>query len=152
MKALTLILTLCACALAQAAEPKVTVHLLDHTDKKKTEERFWIDWCDNWRGIVKTKTVRGEEASALIAQLEASLEGTPSDNLCGHDPIYGIVATKGDGTQLKTSICFSCNTWVKPKRQRLSITGEYGIDNPLCKALRRVIELPAEMLPKAKAE
>ena len=151
MKTLTLILSLFACALAQAAEPMVIVHLLDHTDGKKTETRFWIDWSENWRGIAKTKIVTGEAADALIAQMEKSLMPHESPNLCGHDPIYGVEVTKKSGLRFKTSICFSCNTWVKPKK-RLSIDGEHGIENELCKALRKVIELPAHMLPEAKAE
>ena len=150
MKTLTLILTLFACALAQATEPKVIVHLLDHTDKQETKERFWIDWCDNWRGIVKTETVEGEAAKEVITALSVSLSDFPSKNKCGHDPIYGVEVTYEDGSTFKTSICFSCSTWVQPNK-RLSIKDGHGIDNPLCKALRKVVELPAEMLPKSKS-
>lgn len=129
----------------RAAEPKVTLHLLDHTKKLKTETRFWIDWNDEWQGITKTKTVTGKIAEAIIAQLEKSLLAEESDNLCGHHPIYGIEVTRQDGSTLKTSLCFSCNTWVKPKK-RLAIEAEYGAQQPLAKTLRAVIELPKEVL------
>lgn len=151
MKLLTLMLTLFAASLALAGEAKVTVHLLDHTDEKKTEARFWIDWCDNWRGIVETKTVTGKAADEIILQLQKSLEDFPSDNKCGHDPIYGVEVLHEDGSTFKTSICFSCNTWVKPKT-RMSVAGGHGINNELCKKLREVVELPAELLPKAEAK
>lgn len=151
MKLLTLILSLFAGSLLLAGEAKVTVHLLDHTDAKKTETRFWIDWCDNWRGIVETKTVTGKAADEIIAQMKKSLEDFESGNKCGHNPIYGIEVVYGDGSTFNTSLCFSCNTWVKPKT-RMSIDGKHGIDNDLCKKLREVIELPQELLPEAKSE
>lgn len=40
---LTLLVSL-FCWHAAADETKVIVHLLDHTDAKNTEHRFWIDW------------------------------------------------------------------------------------------------------------
>ena len=132
-------------SVALAGEAKVTLHLLDHTEKKETKERFWIDWCDRWQGVVETKTVTGEVADKIIAQLGKSLLKEESDNLCGHHPIYGIVATQEDGTVFKTSLCFSCGTWVKPKK-RLSIAGKHGVNNELCKTLRAIIELPQDVL------
>ena len=149
MKILTLILTLFASTFALADEAKVTVHLLDHTDEKKTETRFWIDVNEQWRGIVKTKEVVGEQAKQLIAVLDHSLQWVDSRNRCGHDPIYGIELVREDGSTLKTSLCFSCSTWVQPDR-RMTIAGEHGINNELCKKLREVIELPVEMLPAAE--
>ena len=145
MKILTLLFTLLAAGFALAAEPKVTLHLLDHTKKQKTEKRFWIDWNDEWQGVVETKAVSGEAAGKIIAQLEKSLLKEESDNLCGHHPIYGIEVTQQDGSVFKTSLCFSCCTWVKPKK-RLAIAGKYGADNELCKMLRAIIELPKEVL------
>jgi len=151
MKLLTLILSLFAGSLLLAGEAKVTVHLLDHTDEKKTETRFWIDWCENWRGIVETKTVTGKAAEDIIAQMKQSLEDIESDKKCGHNPIYGIEVVYEDGSTFNTSLCFSCNTWVKPKT-RMSIAGKHGAENELCKKLRAVIELPDELLPKTKTD
>ena len=61
---LTLLVSL-FCWHAAADETKVLVHLLDHTDAKNTEYRFWIDWNSKWRGIVASKTVTGEKAGSL---------------------------------------------------------------------------------------
>ena len=130
------------------AEPsKVTIHLLDHTDKQKTQTRFWIDWSKTWRGIISSKEVAGEDAEKVIKQLRSSLKNTEALHFCGHDPIYGIEATGSDGKVLKTSLCFTCLTWVKPG-SRLEISGEKGPDNKLCKLLREFIELPKELLTK----
>lgn len=145
MKPLILALTILASVQALAGEAKVTLHLLDHTDEKKTESRFWIDWSKSWRGIVASKVVTGEPAEEIILVLRQSLLSTEASHFCGHDPIYGIEATDTDGKTLKTSLCFTCKTWVKPGL-RLSIKGERGSDNALCKKLREVIELPAELL------
>ena len=145
MKILTLAFTFILGAIAMAAEPKVTLHLLDHTKKMETEKRFWIDWNEEWQGVVQSKTVSGKDAEKIIAQLKKSLLKHESDNLCGHHPIYGIEVTRKDGSTLKTSLCFSCTTWVKPKK-RLSIAGKYGANNELCKTLRAIIELPKEVL------
>ncbi len=128
-----------------APEPKVIVHLLDPTGKKQLEERFWIDWNETWRGIEETKTLTGEAAEALIARFDKVLLPEESDNLCGHHPVYGIEVVRADGTTLKTSLCFSCVTWVKPKK-RLTIAGKHGLENELCKTLRGIIELPKEVL------
>lgn len=145
MKVLLLVFPLLAGSLALAGEPSVTVHLLDHTDKKKTKTRFWIDWSNSWRGIVETKTVSGEKAAEIIKTLRANLSNAEAMHFCGHDPIYGIQAKDEDDKVLKTSLCFTCLTWVKPKL-RLEISGERGANNVLCKALRGVIELPPELL------
>ena len=145
MKILTLAFTFILGAIAMAAEPKVTIHLLDHTKKMETEKRFWIDWNEEWQGVVEAKQVSGEVANKIIAQLDKSLLKHESDNKCGHHPIYGIEVTRKDGSTLKTSLCFSCNTWVKPKT-RLAIAGKNGADNELCKILRTIIELPQEVL------
>ncbi|NNE93672.1 MAG: hypothetical protein HKN23_18640 [Verrucomicrobiales bacterium] len=130
-------------------ESSVTLHLLDHTDKVAAKEKFWIDWNNSWRGIVQTKTVTGKEADAVIALLKNSLKPDEQTNFCGHDPIYGVIATTAEGKQLKTSLCFKCVTWVQPKK-RLVIAGQHGPDNPLAIELRKMIELPKELLQKKK--
>lgn len=147
---------------ALAAEPQVTIHLLDHTGKSDTPDKlqrptkedsrpqFWLDWCDTWRSIDSSKTVKGDDAIKLIALLRKSLASSEAINLCGHHPIYGIDAVTPEGKVLTTSLCFTCGTWVQPSR-RLEINGPYGIDHPLCKALRSVIELPAELLAVEEA-
>ena len=145
MKLLIVTLTLLSSALASAGEAKMTLHLLDHTSKKNTETRFWIDWSKNWRGIVSSKVVPKETADEIIMLLRKSLLNTEAMHFCGHDPIYGIEAIDTDGKILKTSLCFSCLTWVKPGL-RLDIAGERGANNVLCKKLREVIELPDELL------
>ena len=132
---------------------KVVLHLLDHTGKKPTDKKFWIDWSNDWRAIEKTKKIEGEDAQEIIDQLGVSLNKRQSGNLCGHDPIYGIIARNKDGKTVKTSLCFKCVTWVTPKRgirggDRLHIDGKPGADNPLCLVLRKHIELPKALLEK----
>ena len=122
MKFLIVALTLLSSGAAIAGEAKLTLHMLDHTDKRKTETRFWIDWSKNWRGIVKSKTVTNEAADEIIIILRKSLLNTEATHFCGHDPIYGIEAIDTDGKVLKTSLCFTCLTWVKPGL-RLDIAG-----------------------------
>jgi hypothetical protein len=145
MKLLIVALILLSSVLASAGEATVTLHLLDHTTNKKTETRFWIDWSKDWRGIVSSKVVPKETADEIITLLSKSLLNTEAMHFCGHDPIYGIEAIDTDGKILKTSLCFSCLTWVKPGL-RLDIAGECGANNVLCKKLREVIELPEELL------
>lgn len=145
MKSLILVLIFLTSVHALAGEAKVALHLLDHTDEKKTERRFWIDWSKRWRGIVSSKVVTDEAAEEIILILRKSLRNTEASHFCGHDPIYGIEAIDTDGKTLKTSLCFTCLTWVKPGL-RLSIAGERGANNVLCKKLREVIELPEELL------
>ena len=94
------------------AEPKVVLHLLDHTGKAKCEKRFWIDWSEEWRGIVKSKTLSKEDSLSVVKALRTSLLKESSSNFCGHDPIYGIEAVDAAGKTLKTSLCFKCVTWV----------------------------------------
>ncbi len=127
-----------------AASTSVTVYLLDHTGAQSTKTNFWIDWSESNRSIVATQVVTGELADKIINELTSSLKSTEAAHLCGHDPIYGIIATNRDGRQLKTSLCFKCLTWVKPNR-RLNIAGKAGVDNKLCKMLREIIELPLEL-------
>ena len=148
MKALLVTLAVFSGTLASAAESQVTVHLLDHTGRKKTEARFWIDWSKNWRGVVASKVVTGKAADELILHMRQSLLNKEAGHFCGHDPIYGIEAIGADGKKLKTSLCFSCLTWVKPGL-RLNIAGERGANNALCRKLREVIELPDELLKPA---
>ena len=128
-----------------AGEPKVTLHLLDHTGKEPGVEKFWIDWSKNWRAIEKTKSIEGNDAKIIVDPLKISLKSTECMNLCGHDPIYGIIARDQNDQIIKTSLCFKCGTWVKP-RLRLDIGGEFGINNPLCLLLRKHIELPRALL------
>jgi hypothetical protein len=132
---------LMATAFLQAQEAKLTVHLLDHRDLEKSPARFWIDWSKKWRGIVQTEEASPEQAAKVIAILRTSLLKTLSTNLCGHDPIYGIEAVDEEGKVLKTSLCFSCLTWVQPGK-RLAIAGQPGSSNELCKALREIVEIP----------
>jgi hypothetical protein len=148
MKSLIAALALCSVIPALAAESKVTVHLLDHTGRKKTDTRFWIDWSKRWRGVVASKVVTGKAADDLILHMRQSLVNKEAGHFCGHDPIYGIEAVEADGRKLKTSLCFSCLTWVKPGL-RLNIAGERGANNALCRKLREVIELPDELLKPA---
>lgn len=110
MKALLIILGLCGTAFAYAGIPTLTVHLLDHTDIKQTESRFWIDWSKKWRGIITTRAATNEKAEKIIQILRTSLTNTEASHFCGHDPIYGIEATDSNGKTLKTSLCFSCLT------------------------------------------
>ena len=145
MKTLLVLLLLFAANVAGAGTPTVTVHLLDHTDKVETKAKFWIDWSKKWRGVISTKVVTGDDAEKIIKQLRSSLTNTEAEHFCGHDPIYGIESTDSEGKVLKTSLCFTCLTWVKPGL-RLSIAGKRGAENELCKMLRDVIELPKEML------
>jgi len=126
-------------------EDAVTVHLLDPTGKRATKERFWIDWSNEWRGIVTTREATPEQSAKLVESFRRGLLKEEAGHFCGHDPIYGIVAKSADGKVLKTSLCFTCLTWVKPGK-RLSIAGGKGAENELCKALREVIELPPELL------
>ena len=132
---------------APEEESKVVLHLLDHTGKAKAKGRFWIDWNKSWRGIVQSRKVTGKEADAIIALLKKSLQPDEATNFCGHDPIYGIVATEENGKQLETSLCFKCVTWVRPGK-RLVISGKPGADNPLAVELRKVIEIPQELRKK----
>lgn len=127
------------------AEDAVTVHLLEPTGKRATRERFWIDWSNEWRGIVTTREATPEQAAKLVELFRGALLKREAEHRCGHDPIYGIVAKSADGKVLKTSLCFTCLTWVKPGK-RLLIAGGAGAENDLCKALREVIELPPELL------
>lgn len=139
----------------------MTVHLLDHTryslDKKREpidsdpKKRFWIDWSKEWRNINDTRSVKGDEAVALHTLLRESLVNSEAQHFCGHDPIYGIVAVDAEGKILKTSLCFTCGTWVRPN-ERLDIAGPMGIENPLCVALRKIIELPKEVIDAAKVK
>lgn len=145
MKSLILALSLLTSIHALAGEAKVMLHLLDHTGKKKTERRFWIDWNNDWQGIVSSKVVTKEAADEIIILLRKSLLNTEAMHFCGHDPIYGLEAIDTDGKILKTSLCFSCLTWVKPGL-RLDIAGELGINNVLCKKFREMIELPEDLL------
>jgi hypothetical protein len=145
MKTVAIALSLLFGLSAFAAPPSLIVHLLDVTDKEQTDQRFWIDWSDKWRGIIETKNASPQEAEKVIQILKTSLLTTPATHFCGHDPIYGIEATDSDGKKLKTSLCFKCLTWVKPKK-RLDIAGKPGPDNELCMALRSIIELPQEVL------
>lgn len=149
MKTLAIVAALLGAVQLAAAAPEVTLHLLDHTDKQTTKERFWIDWKKSRRGIVTTKTVTGEPAAKIVSQLRVSLRETEAAHFCGHDPIYGIEATDPDGKALRTSLCFTCLTWVKPGK-RLDIDGVRGPENPLCKLLRETIELPKELLDAEK--
>ncbi|MGB0153950.1 MAG: hypothetical protein ACPGFB_07950 [Verrucomicrobiales bacterium] len=151
MKPILTLLVSLFCWHAAADETKVIVHLLDHTDAKNTEQRFWIDWNEKWRGIVASETVTGEKAGELIEMFQRSLEETEALHFCGHDPIYGIEATTADSKVLKTSLCFTCVTWVKPGL-RLNLAGERGADNELCRALRTVIELPHELPGDSKTK
>lgn len=144
MKPLLLALALLIPISTLAGEPKVSVHLLDHTGEKRTKSRFWIDWSESWRGIVESKVVTGKEADEIITMLRTSLKTTEAAHFCGHDPIYGIEADDGEGRVLKTSLCFKCLTWVLPGR-RLDIAGKTGIENELCRKLREVIELPEDV-------
>jgi len=145
MKILSLIVLLLCNVQGVAEVPRVVVHLLDHTGKQETKTKFWIDWNKNWRGIVSSKEAPKDGAAKIVAKLRESLTNFEAEHFCGHDPIYGIEAIDSDGKRLKTSLCFTCLTWVKPKL-RLSIAGELGKDNELCKMLREVIELPQELL------
>lgn len=150
MKIPFVILALLGTSLVHAGEQTVTVHLLDHTDKKETKSRFWIDWSKTWRGVVATKAASETEAGKIIKLLGRHLTNSEALHFCGHDPIYGIEATNSSGKVLKTSLCFTCLTWVKPGK-RLDIAGTPGPENVLCKALREVIELPKEILEKEKS-
>lgn len=144
----------------RAVQPTITIHLLDHTRKSDTKNKlvrtivgdtrklFWIDWSKKWRAIDSTKTVSEREAVDLIALLRRNLASSEAGHFCGHDPIYGIEATDSDGKILKTSLCFTCSTWVQPDK-RLNINGPVGIENPVCQALRKIIELPKEVLDAA---
>ena len=80
-----------------------------------------------------------------------SLEETGALHFCWHNPIYGIEATTVGGKVLKTSLCFTYVTRVKPSL-RLNLAGERGADNELCRALRTVIELPVELLGNSKTK
>ena len=134
----------CLVGAAGEGEVNVTLHLLDHTDEKKTASRFWLDWNDRWRGIVESKKITGDRAEEIIAKLRRSLLPEESTNFCGHDPIYGIEAVAADGKVLKTSLCFKCVTWVQPKK-RLTIAGKPGAGNALCRLLREELEIPEEL-------
>ncbi|MCH9023052.1 MAG: hypothetical protein IID32_09865 [Planctomycetes bacterium] len=99
--------------------------------------------------IVQSKTIKGEDAKKIVDLLGAMLKSSEATHFCGHSPVYGIVAKRADGNTVKTSLCFDCLTWVKPKK-RLVIEGSRGINNPLCLVLRKHIELPPEVLRQAK--
>ena len=153
---IALIIFFCVSAICSAGEPKVMLHLLDHTGKEPNGKKFWIDWSKSWRVIEQTKIIEGGEAQTIIDQLRVSLKTTECLNFCGHDPVYGIIAKDKKGKTIKTSLCFKCGTWVKPgirgtKGQRLNIGGKHGKDNPLCLILRKHIELP-QVLLKPKSE
>ena len=147
MKILAAIIFLFGISLVHADTPKVIVHLLDHTGKQETKSKFWIDWNESWRGIVTTKEASEEESLELVTKLREALSNTEAEHFCGHDPIYAVDAIDAEGKRLKTSLCFTCLTWVKPKK-RLYITGQRGKDNELCQMLREIIELPDELLAK----
>ena len=82
---------------------------------------------------------------------QRSLEETEALHFCGHAPIYGSEATTADGKILKTSLCFTCVTQVKPGL-RLNLAEEHGADNELCRILPTVIELPLELLGDSKTK
>ncbi len=144
MKTLILILALFTSTHAFAEGPKVLLHLLDHTDKIETPARFWIDWSRQWRGILASEMVTGAPAIEIVELLRSSLKNTQAKHFCGHDPIYGIVAVDENGLILQTSLCFTCNTWVRPNL-RLDIAGQLGSENELCRKLREIIELPDDL-------
>ena len=138
-----------ATLLCSAEEPKVTLHLLDHTRSEPTGKKFWIAWSKEWRGIEESKIIKGADAKEITDALRTSLKNTPSQHFCGHDPIYGIVAQNENGQTITTSLCFKCMTWVQPagtKDRRLDIAGKLGANNPLCLMLRKHIELPEQLL------
>ena len=157
MTLLSILLLISASSCLTAGELSVTVHLLDHTRKSDTRYKldrpikgdkrpqFWIDWSKKWRDITVTETVKGAEATALNALLREALANSEAMHFCGHDPIYDIEAIDPEGKTLKTSLCFTCGTWVQPGK-RLDIGGPPGIENPLCVALRKAIELPKAIL------
>lgn len=157
MKLLSILLLIGGSSCLIAGEPSVRVHLLDHTRKSDTPNKFdrpikgdtrpqfWIDWSKKWRDIKATATVKGAEATALQALLREALANTEAMHFCGHDPIYGIEAMDAEGKTLKTSLCLTFGTWVQPGK-RLDIAGPPGIENRLCVVLRKVIELPKEIL------
>ncbi len=140
---------LCAAepARKEAVEPKVMVHLIEPLKENgaPNQKKFWIDWRDVWYAIVETKTVSGKQAASLVELMEQYLLNSEAMHFCGHSPVYGIVARRADGQLLKTSLCFTCGTWVRPGK-RLYLGGEPGIKNPLCLELRKVIELPESVL------
>lgn len=119
-----------------SAEQQLTVHLLDSTGKIKTESRFWIDWNNEWLGILKTRKASPELTAKAIQLMKASLTHKESDHFCGHRPAYGIVATDADGKVLRTSLCFECFTWVLPGR-RLNINAQ---SEELAKVLKEITE------------
>ncbi len=134
-------LSLSLMPLLQAAEPKLVIHLLDRSGKPPTEERFWVSWSKEWRGIIKTKSLTGEDAEKLLKLLKVSLSSTECDLLSGHDPTYGIVATNAEGKIIRASLCIRSLTWVK-NRKRLNIRGDAGVKNKLFAALGKEIEPP----------
>lgn len=157
MKTLAIAIALLLPTLLWAGEAKLTLYLLDHTGKSDSKTAFeairkqdkqppfWIDWSKSWRGVTTMKSISGSDADTLISVLREHLLNTEAMHFCGHDPIYGVDAVTADGKPLKTSLCFKCGTWVKPD-MRLDIKGRAGINNPLCKELRKLIELPKEVL------
>ena len=146
-----IILSILVTSQSLAEEPRVLLHLLNQGEVQPKGKKFWIDWTEGWMGIKKSKTITGVDAEKIIALLRTSLKPTEATHFCGHSPVYGIVASGQDGKTLKTSLCFTCLTWVKPK-MRLEITGEAGVENELCRLLRSHIELPPKMLKNDKSE
>lgn len=131
--------------LDQTENPTLKVHLLDHTGAKQWENRFWIDWNEEWQGVVAVKTASPADTQKIIKLLQKSLDTTEAMHLCGHSPVYGIEIFESGQLILSTSLCFSCLTWVRPGK-RYYLSGKVGAENALCKALRAVIELPPELL------
>ena len=159
MKLLLLTFAMIAVGPVLAGEPSVVVHLLDHTGKGDTKDKnlrpdpkdlrklYWIDWSDTYRPIEQSLTVTGEKATGLIEIMRTSMPETEAGDFCGHNPIYGVEATRADGTKFVTSICFECGTWVLPqKRFHMPNSEREGIRSPLALALRAVIELPKSVL------
>lgn len=132
-------------------EPLVKLHLLGDVQERGEKGGFWIDWCENRRTIEKSALIEGDDVREIIESLSSHLLSRDAGNLCDHSPAYGIIARDEQGRILTTSLCFSCSSWVRPKR-RLKISGGYGINNPLCLVLRKHLELPSHVLDSAKQE
>ena len=130
-------------------EESITLYLLDTESPPSNNNRFWIDWKNEWMGVKKKKEIEGKAAEEIIALLTVSLLPEEADHFCGHSPVYGIEAIRADGKKVNTSLCFDCLTWVRPNK-RLWISGERGVENKLYVELQKYIKLPTNARRKSK--
>ena len=98
--------------------------------------------------MIESKRITGDSAEEIIALLASSLSKEQAGHFCEHDPIYGIEIYRPGTPVFRTSLCFTCLTWVQPGR-RMNISGKPGETNELFLRLQQEIEIPPELKESA---